>query len=113
MRRTAAVDTEIAGQKIAAGDKLVMWYNSANRDETKFAEPDRFDVLRNPNPHLGFGGGGRHTCLGAHLARLEIPLLFEAVFANLHDIEPAGPAVLTPSRFVNGLASLPITFKPA
>ncbi|MCP6330077.1 cytochrome P450, partial [Klebsiella pneumoniae] len=72
MRRTATEDTVIAGQQIAAGDKVVMWYNSANRDNSKFENPNTFNVLRNPNPHLGFGGGGRHTCLGAHLARLEL-----------------------------------------
>lgn len=111
MRRTAAEDTEIGGQAITAGDKLVMFYNSANRDETKFVNPESFDVRRNPNPHLGFGGGGRHTCLGSHLARLELPILAKTVFQHLRDIEPAGEPVFIPSRVINGLASLPVQFK--
>lgn len=113
MRRTATADVEIGGQAIAAGDKVVMFYGSANRDEAKFANPDRFDVRRNPNPHLGFGGGGRHTCLGAHLARLELPILFSAVFEHLRDLAPAAAPVFIPSRFVNGLESLPISFAAA
>jgi cytochrome P450 len=110
MRRTAAEDTEISGQKIAAGDKVVMWYISGNRDETKFDEPDRFNVKRNPNPHIGFGGGGRHTCLGAHLARLELPILIRKVLAQLKSPESAGEPVFVASRFANALASLPVRF---
>jgi cytochrome P450 len=110
MRRTASADTEIAGQRIAAGDKVVMWYISGNRDETKFADPDRMDVRRNPNPHIGFGGGGRHTCLGAHLARMELPILARHVVQNLKSPEPAGDPVYVASRFANGLASLPVRF---
>ncbi|MHC2218925.1 cytochrome P450 [Rhizobium leguminosarum] len=110
MRRTAAADVEIGGQKIAAGDKVVMWYNSGNKDETRFENPTAFDVRRSPNPHIGFGGGGRHTCLGAHLARLELPMLAKATLANLKNIELAGEPVYVPSRFVNGLASLPIRY---
>ncbi|MDR0242925.1 MAG: cytochrome P450 [Burkholderia sp.] len=113
MRRTAAEDTEIAGQRIAKGDKVVMWYNSANRDEAKFENANTFNVLRTPNDHLAFGGGGRHTCLGAHLARLELPYLAAAALKHLRNIELAGEAKLIPSRFVNGLASLPISFQPA
>jgi cytochrome P450 len=113
MRRTATEDTEIAGQPIAKGDKVVMWYNSGNRDETKFDEPNRLNLLRAQNPHLAFGGGGRHICLGAHLARLEVPYLAEAALKHFRNIEQAGEAKLIPSRFVNGLASLPIAFQPA
>ncbi|MFK8399942.1 cytochrome P450 [Pseudomonas sp. BGr12] len=113
MRRTATQDTEIAGQTIRAGEKVVMWYNSANRDESKFANPNAFDVRRNPNPHLGFGGGGRHTCLGAHLARLELPFLVAETLKQLKNIEPAGDPIAVPSRFVNGLASMPIRFTAA
>jgi cytochrome P450 len=112
MRRTASVDCEVGGQQIASGDKVVMWYGSANRDETKFENADKFDVRRDPNPHLAFGGGGRHTCLGSHFARMELPLLFAEVFKNLGNIELAGEPHLLPARFVNGLASLPIRFKP-
>jgi len=110
MRRTASADTEIAGRKIAAGDKVVMWYISGNRDEKHFEAPDRLDVRRNPNPHIGFGGGGRHTCLGAHLARLELPILARHVLTHLKAPEPAGEPVYVASRFANGLASLPVRF---
>jgi cytochrome P450 len=111
MRRTAAEDTEIAGQKIAAGDKVVMWYISGNRDETKFDAPDSFRVNRSPNSHMGFGGGGRHSCLGAHLARLELPILARLTLEHLRAPEPAGDPVYVASRFANGLASLPVRFK--
>lgn len=110
-RRTATVDTELNGQKIAAGDKVVMWYLSGNQDERKFEDPLRFDVMRNPNPHLGFGGGGRHNCLGAHFARMELPFLFSETLSQLTNIEPAGDPVFVPSRFVNGISSLPVRFK--
>ena len=72
MRRTVTQDTELRGTRMAAGDKVTMWYTSANRDEAKFADPWTFDVRRDPNPHVGYGGGGVHFCLGANLARREI-----------------------------------------
>lgn len=112
-RRTASVDTELNGQSIRAGDKVVMWYTSGNQDERKFDDPLRFDVTRNPNPHLGFGGGGRHTCLGAHFARMELPFLVKETLRQLGKIELVGEPVFVKSRFVNGLASLPVTFKAA
>ncbi|MFB9981308.1 cytochrome P450 [Mesorhizobium kowhaii] len=111
-RRTAAVDTVLNGQPIAAGDKVVMWYPSGNQDERKFADPLKFDVTRNPNPHLGFGGGGRHTCLGSHFARMELPFLVKETLQQLGKIELSGEPIFVPSRAVNGLKSLPITFKP-
>ena len=110
MRRTAAADTEIAGQKIAAGDKVVMWYISGNREPSKFDAPDEFRVQRNPNPHMAFGGGGRHTCLGAHLARLELPIIAKLTLEHLRAPEPAGDPVHVASRFANGLLSLPVRF---
>lgn len=110
MRRTVAEDTEIAGQPIAAGEKVVMWYISGNRDETKFDAPDRFDVRRTPNVHMGFGGGGRHTCLGAHLARMELPIIARHALTHLKSPEPAGDPVYVASRFANGIASLPVRF---
>lgn len=113
MRRTATVDTEIAGQAIKAGDKVVMYYYSGNRDESRFDDASALNVLRNPNPHMAFGGGGRHTCLGAHLARLELPQLAAEVLSQLTDIQPVGEAKLIPSWFVNGLASLPIRYRAA
>lgn len=113
MRRTAAVDTEIGGQPIKAGDKVILWYYSGNRDEAKFENANSVNVLRNPNPHIAFGGGGRHTCLGAHFARMELPMLAAEALAHLKDIELAGTPQFIPSRFVNGLASLPIRFRAA
>ena len=76
-RRTATSDTELQGQEIAAGDKVVMWYISANRDEAVFDDPFRFDITREPNEHVAFGGGGTHFCLGANLARMELRIIFE------------------------------------
>ena len=92
-RRTATRDTELRGRRIAAGDKVVVFYSSANRDEDVFAEPDRFDITRTPNEHVAFGGGGAHFCLGANLARLEIRALFEQVLARL-----ARPRARRPGR---------------
>jgi cytochrome P450 len=112
-RRTAARDTELGGQPIAEGDKVVLWYNSANRDEAKFAEPDRFDVLRTPNEHVGFGAGGPHFCLGANLARREIAVMFEELFRRLPDIHVTGEADMLLSPFINGIKRMPCAFTPA
>ena len=112
-RRTAIRDTDIAGQPIAEGDKVVIFYPSANRDETVFEEPDEFDVGRQPNEHLTFGGGGAHFCLGANLARLEIRLMFDELLRRLPDIEPAGPARRLRSNFINGIKEMPVRFTPA
>jgi cytochrome P450 len=107
-RRTAVRDTEIRGVPIGEGDKVVMWYASANFDEEAFADPLRFDVGRSPNEHVSFGGGGPHFCLGAWLARLEIRVLLEEVLARRLRFELAGEPRRVPSNFVNGLASLPV-----
>ena len=112
-RRTAAVDTELAGQAIAAGDKVVLFYHSANRDEAVFADPYRFDIPRDPNPHLAFSGGGPHFCLGAHLARLELRVMFEELFARLPDLELAGEPQVMHSMFFNGVKSMPVAFTPS
>ena len=88
MRRTATRDAELAGTQVKAGDKLALWYVSGNRDETVFDDPDRFDVRRKPNPHQGFGGGGRHFCLGAGLARLELKLWIEETLRRFADDQP-------------------------
>jgi cytochrome P450 len=112
-RRTATRDTELAGRKIREGEKLVMFYPSANRDEAVFAEPDRFDVRRAPNPHLAFGGGGAHYCLGANLARLEIRCLFDAVLDRLHELELAGPVERLHSWFIDGPRRMPVRFRAA
>jgi cytochrome P450 len=110
MRRTATCDTELGGMKIGAGDKVVMYYGSANRDETIFANPDEFDVRRAPNDHIAFGGGGTHFCLGAHLARLEIQVMLREILTRLPDIEPAGPPQWLASNFISGLTRLPVQF---
>ena len=90
MRRTATRDAELAGTQIKAGDKLALWYVSGNRDETVFEDADRFDVRRKPNPHQGFGGGGRHFCLGAGLARLELKLWLEETLRRFAEIDLDG-----------------------
>ncbi|MGO9061453.1 MAG: cytochrome P450 [Candidatus Binataceae bacterium] len=110
MRRTATCDTELGGKKIRAGDKVVMYYGSANRDESVFPDPDRFDVERIPNDHLAFGGGGTHFCLGAHIARIEIQVMLREILTRLPDIQPAGPAQWLASNFISGLRRLPVKF---
>jgi cytochrome P450 len=107
-RRTARIDTELGGQTIRAGDKVVMWYVSANRDERAFADAERFDVTRSPNEHLSFGAGGPHFCLGASLARLEARVLFEELLERLPTLTPAGPPIRLRSNFVHGIKSLPV-----
>jgi len=106
-RRTATRDTVVGGQEIRAGDKVVMFYNSANRDETAFADPYRFDVTRTPNEHVGFGAGGPHFCLGANLARREIKVMFEELFRRLPDIEVTGAPDMLQSAFINGIKRMP------
>jgi cholest-4-en-3-one 26-monooxygenase len=106
-RRTATKDTELAGQPIKEGDKVVMWYASSNRDETRYEDPDRFDVLRNPD-HQAFGAGGRHFCLGAALARLELKILLEETVGRYPRMEMTGPPVYLESGFLNQLKSLPV-----
>jgi cytochrome P450 len=110
-RRTALVDTEIHGQKIREGDKVVIWYPSANRDEAVFADPDRFDIARTPNDHLSFGLG-QHFCLGANLARLEMCVMFEEIFRRIPDVTLAGPVRRLRSNFINGRKSMPVRFTP-
>jgi cytochrome P450 len=106
-RRTATHDTEVAGQQIREGDKIVMWYVSSNRDESRYEDPDRFDVTRNPE-HQAFGAGGRHFCLGAALARLELRVLFEETLKRYPGIELAGAPQYAESPFVNQLKTLPV-----
>jgi cytochrome P450 len=106
-RRTATCDMELGGEKIRAGEKVTFWEMSANRDERVFAEPFRFDVGRDPNPHLGFGQGV-HYCLGANLARLEMRVVFEELFARFDRFEITGPAVFTRENRLLGLKRLPV-----
>jgi cytochrome P450 len=110
-RRTAIQDGEIDGRAIAKGQKVVMFYPSANRDEEVFDEPDRFDIRRSPNQHVAFGGGGAHFCLGASLARLEIRCLFAAILDGLDAIELDGPVERLHSWFIDGPRRMPVRFR--
>jgi cholest-4-en-3-one 26-monooxygenase len=111
-RRTASRDTEIRGQQIKAGEKVAMYYPSGNRDESIFEGPDEFDIGRTVNPHMAFGGGGNHFCLGASLARLEIRCMFEELLRRLPDMELAGPVSRLRSNFINGIKHLPVRYTP-
>jgi cytochrome P450 len=106
-RRTATRDTELAGQTIREGEKVVMWYVSSNRDETRYEDPDRFDVTRNPE-HQAFGAGGRHFCLGTALARLELRILLEETLGRFPEIELDGRPEYAESPFINQLKALPV-----
>jgi cholest-4-en-3-one 26-monooxygenase len=110
-RRTATRDTEVGGQPVREGEKVVMWYVSSNRDESRYEDPDRFDVRRNPE-HQAFGAGGRHFCLGTALARLELNILFEETLARYPRMELAGPPRAAESAFLNQLKSLPVHLHP-
>jgi cholest-4-en-3-one 26-monooxygenase len=112
-RRTAQRDTEIRHQRIADGDKVVIFYISANRDEAVFPDPQVFDVARSPNEHVAFGGGGPHFCLGANLARLEIRVMFEELLRRVPDMEPTAPALRLRSNFINGIKHMPVQFTPS
>ena len=110
-RRTATEDTELHGQQIREGEKVVMWYVSSNRDETRYEDPNRFDVKRNPE-HQAFGAGGRHFCLGTALARLELRLMFEETLRRFPSIELAGSPTTVESPFINQLKTLPVRLSP-
>ena len=110
-RRTATQDAEIGGVPIAEGDKVTLWYPSANRDEDIFEDPDRFDITRHPNEHLAFGHG-QHFCVGAHLARMEIRVMFEELLRRLPDIERCGDVRMLRSHFIDGIKSIPVRFTP-
>jgi len=106
-RRSAVMDTELAGQPIRAGDKVVVFHASANHDERVFTDPHRLDLSRTPNPHVSFGDGP-HVCLGAHFARLQLRVLYEEVWSALPSLRTAGPPRRLVSNFINGLKSLPL-----
>jgi len=111
-RRTATRDTELGGQAIREGEKVVLWYNSANRDEAAFDDPYRFDVGRTPNEHVGFGGPGAHFCLGANLARREITVMFRELLRRLPDLEITGAPDMLASNFIHGIKHMPCAFTP-
>jgi cytochrome P450 len=108
--RTATKDTELRGIPVKAGERAAMFYPSANRDENHFVDPDRLDISRAPNPHLAFGGGGTHFCLGANLARVEATAIIPEVLARLKDLELAGPVERVRSNLMNGIHSMPVKF---
>jgi cytochrome P450 len=112
MRRTTTCETELGGVKLDAGAKVTLWYGSANRDESKFADPWTFDVRRHPNPHVGFGGGGAHFCLGANLARREITLAFEELHRQIPDITATEEPDRLQSAFIHGIKRLPVSWTP-
>ena len=107
-RRTARVDSELGGTQIRAGDKVTTWFTSGNRDESVFEDGAVFDVARSPNPHMTFGPGGVHHCLGSHLAKMEVRITFEDLLAREVDLELAGPPERLRSNFFNGIKRLPV-----
>jgi cholest-4-en-3-one 26-monooxygenase len=111
-RRQAAADTVIGDQPVKADEKVVFFHISANRDEAVFDRPEAFDIGRDPNPHIAFGGGGPHFCLGANLARMEIRVMFEHLLDRMPGLSQAGPAERLQSNFINGTKHLPVTFPP-
>ena len=112
MRRTTTRDVEVSGVTIPAGDKVTMWYCSANRDEDQFTNPWLFDVTRAPNAHVGFGGGGVHFCLGANLARREIAIMFEELRNRIPDIAVVEEPAMLWSAFIHGIKKLPVSWTP-
>lgn len=111
MRRTATQDTELRGEKISEGDKFILWYCSGNRDEEVFDEPFKFDLRRDPNYHVGFGGPGPHYCLGANLAKREIHIMMGELFKRMPGLEVTGDPDYLLSGFINGIKHLPVTWK--
>ena len=111
-RRTASRDCELNGQQITQGDKVVMFYASANWDTEVFDAPERFDLSRNPNPHVSFGGGGIHHCLGNQLARQQLSAIYRELLTRLPDIEVSGEPSYTVSTFFHGVNHLPVRFTP-
>jgi cytochrome P450 len=110
MRRTLAREAVLGGKELAAGDKVALFYWAANRDPAHFPDPDRFDVRRSPNPHVGFGGRGPHFCLGAHLARREMAVMFRELLSRVPDIHVTGEPQRLRSMFINGIKHLPVAF---
>jgi cholest-4-en-3-one 26-monooxygenase len=113
-RRTATADAVIDGQEIKAGDKVVMWHTSADRDDRVFDDPYVFDIEReNAADHIAFGGGGQHFCLGANLARMELKLIFKEILERIPDMQLAGEVEMLRSNFIGGIKHMPVTYTPA
>jgi cholest-4-en-3-one 26-monooxygenase len=112
-RRTVTADTELGGQELKEGDKIVFWHISANRDDKAFDHPDSFDITRSPNNHMAFGGGGPHFCLGANLARMEIMVMFDRLLERIPDIRLDGEVKRLQSNFINGTKHIPVAFAPS
>jgi cholest-4-en-3-one 26-monooxygenase len=113
MRRTARSDFTLRDQTIGEGDKVALWYIAANHDPEDYDDPHRFDITREPSEHEAFGGGGPHFCLGSHLAKLEIRVMFEELLARLPDMELGGPVERLRSNFINGIKHMPVRFTSA
>lgn len=111
-QRTVMADTTVRDVAMEEGDRVVLFYGAGNRDEDVFAEPDRFDVGRNPNPHIAFGGGGPHLCLGLHVARIEIAAMMRELMVRLPDLRPAAPLERLASSFIAGVKTMPVEFTP-
>lgn len=111
-RRTVMQDVTVRGVDLHEADKVMVFYGSGNRDEDMFADPDTFDVGRNPNPHMAFGGGGPHLCLGLHLARIEIAAMLRQVVTRMPDLAPAGTPETLASNFIAGVRTMPVSFTP-
>lgn len=111
--RTVTADTVVAGQQVRAGERVVLWYTAANRDPVAFTDPDRLDLRRDPNPHVAFGAGGPHFCLGAHLARLEAREMFTALLPYIPRLIPDGPVERLQSYFINGIKHMPLRWAAA
>jgi cytochrome P450 len=112
-RRTVMHDTELRGTTLRAGDKVMVFYGSANRDEDVFERADEFDIGRTPNPHMAFGGGGPHLCLGLHVARIEIQSMLRQIVTRMPDLAPAGPPEPMASNFIAGVHAMPVRFTPS
>lgn len=112
-RRTATADTDLGGKRIAAGDKVVLWYPSGNRDEAQFPAADVFDITRTPNHHMAFGAGGAHFCLGANLAKLEIKVIFEELATRVPDIRRTGEIERLRMNLIDGIKHMPVAFTPS
>ena len=109
--RTAKVETDLRGNRVKPGDRVVIWNASANRDDGVFESPDAFDITRSPNDHLAFGHG-EHFCLGANLARMELRVILESIARRIPDMELAGPVERLRSNFVAGIKHMPVRFRP-